>query len=428
MLIKRYQLLFACVLIMLFVILVGSLSVSAQQSGTITVFPVPDNNYLENPGIGWQNTPGNLPYLLPETLSYASRSDISWQILNPSQGTYFWDPLDTAIQQANTAGKLASFRVYTMKGESFGGHQVPQWVVDIDPTVIQATNGSPHYNNCTYQDTWSVFVEALRQRYDGDSRIAFIDISGYGNFSEWNWLNDQTLWEDDYMIPETLDGMARNRLADMFIGGSNLTHSCENSAGLPENRNYAYTGFQSRQLLMPYAGTQQSSRYVAERRSDVGIRYDCLGRASSNFLNKIGDVVANTWATAPIVFEFCGGFGATPEIIDVSRNFINVAHASIVHDNLIEPRDALAIEELMRNVGYRYTLAEATYSGVITPGDNLNLSMQWQNIGTSPAYPRLGYDFRLEIYLLDSESNVVASALSAGDIASWMPADRKSVV
>ncbi len=221
----------------------GGLFLSAQQSDIVTVYPATIGSYIENPGIGWQNVPGNQPYLLPETVGYATREDISWQVLNPGDGVYNWSVLEALIQDADAQGKLFSFRIYTMQGETFGGHHVPQWVLDIDPSVIQATNEQPDYANCTYQDTWATFVAALIQQYDGDSRIAFIDISGYGNFNEWSWTDGQTVWEDDYHNPLSLDGLARNRLADMFIGGSNPAHSCLNVSGVPEARAYDYAGF-----------------------------------------------------------------------------------------------------------------------------------------------------------------------------------------
>src|SRR5690606_4762305 len=126
--------------------------------------------------------------------------------------------------------------------------------------------------------------------------------SGYGNFNEWGWEDSQTTWEDNYMNPTTLDGQARSRLAEMFIGGSNNSHRCQ-TGNSTQTTSYNYVGFQETQLVMPFAGIQQSTRYVAESRSDVGIRYDCLGRDAS--LPKIDDVIEATWRTAPIVFEFC---------------------------------------------------------------------------------------------------------------------------
>ena len=403
----------------------GQLTLSAQYvNDFVTVYPAEDNSFFTNPGIGWQRMEYNNPPLLSETIVYPTREDISWQKLNPGNGQYNWSILDNKIQAASNNGQLFSFRVYTMQGESYGGHHVPQWVIDRDSRVIR--RGAPDYANCTYQTHWASFVNRLRQRYDGDSRIAFIDISGYGNFNEWSWTDGQTVWEDNYMNPESLDGMARNRLAEMFIGGSNSSHDCASANGSTITTNYNYPGFQSTQLVMPYAGIQQSTRYVAAQRSDVGIRYDCLGRretTNSDPMVKIGDVIRDTWQNAPIVFEFCANSTTEYDVMQRAEALINDAHAVIVHENLENPRDEMPLERLLTDLGYRYQLTQAVYDSSVSGGDELSLSMAWQNVGTAPAYPSMGYDFDLHIYLLDVDGNVVAQEQSEANISWWMPAD-----
>ena len=63
----------------------------------------------------------------------------------------------------------------------------------------------------------------------GNPAIAFIDISGYGKFNEWDW-GTQTewdpLWDESYKknpreppsTMQTLDSQARRRLVDIFVG------------------------------------------------------------------------------------------------------------------------------------------------------------------------------------------------------------------
>lgn len=399
----------------------GQLSLSAQFTNDfVTVYPSADNSYFANPGIGWQRMEGNTPALLEETVVYGSRSEVAWRVLNPGLGQYDWSALEEKIDDATNNGQLFSFRVYTMRGEDWGGHQVPQWVVNRDSSIIQG--GSPNYANCSYQTYWAIFVDQLRARYDGDPRISFIDISGYGNFNEWSWTDGQTEWDNDYMNPASLDGMARIRLSDMFIGGGDQSHDCQTANGSTLTTSYSYPGFQSTQLIMPYAGVQQASRYVAERRADVGIRYDCLGREDSSFLEKIGDVVEDTWRTAPIIFELCGVSTSDSRAMQESETFINAAHGVLVHENMDGDRDEMPVRRMMTDVGYRYQLTQAVYDSTVSAGDNLSISMAWQNVGTSPAYTSMGYDFELQIYLLDSSGNVVSTMTSTSNVSWWMPA------
>lgn len=270
------------------------------QSNQQIITPIVLTDFFTNPGIGFQAMQNLDHPALPETVRYR-RPQYAWKNQNPADGVYDWSAVDADLAAAIAQGQQFSFRIYTMRGEQFGGHQIPQWVIDRGARLLN--NGEPQYSNCIYQAEWARFVEALRQRYDGNPHLAYIDIAGYGNFNEWSWQN-QTTWENDYMNPTTLDGMARKRLADTFIGGSG-TIQCKDAANNTTTVNYNYPGFQQTQLLMPYAGIQQSSRYVHARRTDVGLRHDCLGSPNhtNDMLTKIGDLLADTWRSAPIAYE-----------------------------------------------------------------------------------------------------------------------------
>ena len=198
-----------------------------------------------------------------------------------------------------------------MRGEDYGGHQVPQWVLDKGAVIA---NGEPVYSNCVYQEEWGKFVNQLIKRYDGNPNIAFVDISGYGDFNEWSWRDNQTewdeVWADAYASgkasPTTMsnvDAYARRALADMFIGGSISNHQCVDASNKVQTKSYSYGGFKNTQLVMPYAGIIQSSQYVFTRSKNVGFRYDCLGRDSSTtivtadrFLTELNQI----WPNAPV--------------------------------------------------------------------------------------------------------------------------------
>jgi hypothetical protein len=302
-----------------------------------------------------------------------------------------------------------------MRSSSLGGHQVPQCVLNKGAELLP--NGEPDYSNCVYQAEWSKFVEAMRQKYDGNAHIAFIDISGYGNFNEWSWQDQQTNTDGG-----SLDAQARQRLADMFIGGAG-TIQCR-VAGQIQIVTYDYPGFQTTQLVMPYAGIAQSTRYVAGRRADVGFRHDCLGSAShtNNMMSRVGDVILNTWRKAPIVYEFCTGSTADPNFIAQATNILRLTHGSIVRDNLAGQRSTPILANLLKFAGYRFALLQVDHPRFIESGNDFNLAMIWANIGYAPAYPKMGQDFELHFYLMHSGA-VVRDWLINTDIATWMPAD-----
>lgn len=408
--------------LLLIIVGIGSgtwLADGALQIGQpITINPTPIDTYLTNPGIGWQQMDDVPEGALPETVEYPDRPQIAWQILNPEEGVYLWEILDEKLNEAVADGEMFSFRVYTMRGEVFGGPQVPEWVLDKGANLIE---GEPNYASCIYQEEWGRFVDALRERYDGNPDIAYIDVSGYGSFNEWNW-NPQTYWEENLPQLETLDGFARKRLVDTFLGNSADDHECETPDGETVTVSYDYTGFQETQLIMPFAGIRQTLEYVEGLRSDVGFRYDCLGNPGDidGLLERPGEVMANRWQDAPIVYEMCSEVD-----FDEANELLRFTHGSLVHDNATE--DLEAVEDLLRYTGYRYLLHEATTVDAAAAGSSIPFDMTWRNVGYAPSYPRMGQTFTLNVYLTSPDGQIIVEQTTPADISTWMPADEIGV-
>jgi hypothetical protein len=412
--------------------------VIAQETQTVTYQA--SEEYIQNHGIGWQYMSSSNISVLPESVSYIERSQISWKLLNPSEGVYNWSLIDSHVNRASSLRKQTSFRVYTMRGESFGTHQVPDWVIAKGAKIL--TTGEPDYANCTYQDEWTKFVQLLRARYDGNPNIAFIDISGYGNFNEWSWQN-QTEWDDKWAAAyanyvagktpaptrslfTTLDGQARRRLADAFAGGTFPTHQCRTLTGEVKTVSYTYPGFQKTQLIQPIAGVRQSTQYARVTHPKVGFRYDCLGRSGSTaavFKKDYGEFFGTAWRTVPVIFELCSVNWSDAGFLTRAKDLLQYAHGTLVHDNPNGSVNAIATRSLMRDVGYKYTLKDAVLPKTIRSGQSSTITLNWQNTGYAKNYPSMGQKFVLRYYLLDANNNEVFFANVNTDIEKWLPAE-----
>ncbi|HEX6976728.1 MAG TPA: DUF4832 domain-containing protein, partial [Patescibacteria group bacterium] len=385
-----------------------------------TATPVQIGDYLSNPGIGWQEAHTLSNPLLPETVSYR-RSTYGWAAQNPGDGNFDWSAVDNDLGAAVASGKQFSFRIYTMKGPGFGGAQIPQWVFDKGATL---KDSSPDYSNCVYQEEWGKFVNAMKAKYDGNTNISFIDISGYGNFNEWSWTDGQTVFDGDFSNPGSLDGQARKRLADMFIGGSGSIQ-CRDKNGQIQTVSYSYPGFSRTQLVMPYAGVRQSNEYVNARRADVGLRNDCLGRAGNyeDVTSKVGNVIQRVWPVAPVVFEYCGSASTNPELLSQADLLLRWAHGSLTHDNFSANRDLGGLTNILRNAGYRYYVKNASFPSGVVQGGNFTVDTTWTNSGYAPNYPRMGQTFSVHYYLVDANGNAAVDQVAQTNTASWIPGD-----
>jgi hypothetical protein len=88
--------------------------------------------------------------------------------------TYYWDSLDYAIDAADKAGKLSTFRI-------IGGQNSPPWV---QPTVTFTNAKSGKINTLPilwsnkYLNPFCALIKAACQRYGHDKRVAWIVMAG----------------------------------------------------------------------------------------------------------------------------------------------------------------------------------------------------------------------------------------------------------
>jgi hypothetical protein len=379
----------------------------------VTVNLEPINDLLANPGIGWQDTDLFHPRF-PQMVSYARPE---WQTLNPAEGVYDW----SALERLRSAATTFSFGVKTASSPPWGsGQAVPQWVVDKGAVMVNSredaeTAYEPIYHNCIFLEEHARFIEALRQRYDGDPDVEFIDIRSYGFYGEWHTPQ----YNEDV---NSLDYNARIRIAEMYIGGSG-TRPCSMPDGSIQNVSYSYTGFQRTQLVMPYTPWfQQTLLWVFDnRRRDIGIRHDALGSPGHQdaYRAQIGGLVQQIWPYEPIVFEFSSNAWSDAYLIS-ARQFILEMHGSIVHDNLSGQGSDALIRDLLTVTGYRLLPRTVTYSASVKPGEGLALAVLWQNAGSAPPYTA----YPVMAYLTDSTGGTVAAQWQlAVDTRTWLPGD-----
>ncbi len=375
-----------------------------------TVYPDQVEGYLPNPYMGWQDTQ-TTGKRFAETVGYRR---INWNVLNPGDGVYDWSPIEAL--RSDMQGEAISFRIRNAVPPPWGpGQAMPDWLVKQGAKIVPGDTDAgtePYYAGCLFLAAHAKFVDALRQRYDGDPGVAYIDIGSYGTYGEWDSIQYNAQ-------PDSLDWHARRRLIDMYLGGQG-TRPCEDNNGQIVQVTYNYVGFHKTRLLMPYTPWfSDSVVYAVGQRQDVGIRHDALGSAShqQRYQMEIGGLVQQTWPTAPIVFEFAS-FAYTPEALQSAAAFAREMHATFVHDNFSGQGDNDQIENVLVSIGYRLTLRRMAYSGELRPGQTLSFEMDWENTGVAPPYFKT---YPLVLSLTNAAGTAVQTQRLDPDIRSWMP-------
>lgn len=413
------------------------------------VFPARIDDVLVNPGMGfadfhfgwWCNLPPITftpeecaPRVLsswPENYPRAGTAYFRWhwKDLEPIRGQIAFDLIDTTIQSANVLGETLSFRVMTIDdGDGVG---VPDWLRQAPYSVPDVLPGNPSiywpdYRDATFQAEHQRFVQALGARYNDHPGVDHVDIGSVGCWGEWNTA--------------CLDG------AGGIFGIFNPQSTADNEAiltayeGLIDHYVDAFPDTPVVMLGLAYDWELQTMLYATGR--GAGWRVDCWGDwgfwgSWTHHTHSYPDMLANAaaldptfpdlWKQAPIQLEVCGvmqdwhdfGWTTTPPDGNVYKTFQWALdqHASVLNAKFnAVPLDYVpAMENLLRQNGYRFVMDSLSHPSSVSPGETLAITSQWSNLGVAPAYRPRDLTYRLR-----NAGNEVTFQ-SAADIRTWLP-------
>ena len=178
-------------------------------SGTETVeryvvHPVDTGMALENPGMGWvlhyydngldcygsKLAPADTLEDFPGITVIYLR--LAWGYLEPEEGRYNWEIIDTPAQRWISRGKQIAFRFSCSEWDDQPA--TPAWVQAAGAKGYHYTPGKgidpegrywePDYNDPIFLEKHGNFLAAVAARYDGAPEVAFIDIGSFGIWGE----------------------------------------------------------------------------------------------------------------------------------------------------------------------------------------------------------------------------------------------------
>lgn len=122
-----------------------------------------------------------------------------WSDIEPSPGVYDWTPIDNSINAARAVHLPVILHV-------IAGIYSPSWVLAQSRTVsvpnVYFPNTGPYPTvatvpvpwDPTYLTDWESFSRAFAARYDGNSEIYLVDLSGGGDIGDMYLPADMTAW------------------------------------------------------------------------------------------------------------------------------------------------------------------------------------------------------------------------------------------
>ena len=109
---------------------------------------------------------------------------LPWALIEPEEGHFLWESLDTPAQRWIDQGLQVSFRISAL--EPWMYKATPQWVFDAGAKGFDAEGwvNEPDYDDPIYLEKVEHFVKAMAERYDGSPHVAFVDVGHMGMWGE----------------------------------------------------------------------------------------------------------------------------------------------------------------------------------------------------------------------------------------------------
>lgn len=373
----------------------------ASGGETVVVSPQEIDDILLNPGMGFTTFHSFEGDARNENYPHCSIAYFRWywDVLEPEEGQYRWEIIDQTIEKARARGQTLALRVMPANGVP----KVPQWLRDMGCKGKEFNDGKswmPDHSDPLFLEKQGALVKALGERYDGRPDIDHVDIGSMGRWGEWH-----TSGTGMPMPPFEV----KQQIVDWYLAA-----------------------FKQTPLVM-LIGDAEALEYAVSQ--GAGWRADCLGDMGGfsktwnhmdfypKQLKKAN--AEQAWQTAPVCFETCWTMQFWQDKGWDVKHILDFAlkmHCSVVNNKSSAiPKDWWpAVNEFQKKMGYRLVLRRLEHPSAIGPGNELALSMAWENVGVAPLYR----EYPLAVQLVAGEK-VAAQAELHANLKEWLPGEHQ---
>ncbi|MDR3709043.1 MAG: hypothetical protein P4L33_12150 [Capsulimonadaceae bacterium] len=398
-------------------------SSAAKTSVWTSTVSLPTDGVANNPLRGYSlwDKWGVVPLTNPKRDRYIR---VEWADIEKGEGEYDFSIFDRALARLQKGERLG-FAVMSANSTSKSGVSVPEYIVKrltkgfFAPRHAgnPATFYVPDWNDPLYLSGVEKLFAALGAKYDGDPRIAFVDIRMYGNYGEWHDFGD------------------RGRIP--YDDPSVNTQGCRAGSAETKRRivDAQVRAFPHTRLVMMTDDTPSLLYALSlKTRIPIGMRRDSYGW--THFVKDLlprdisaadRQLILDRWKVAPFIVEPAPAVnGKRFEAgLDALTGQVREFHVSLISDtNFASSRwgDFAADEQQAmiaagNSAGYSLEPLRFEYPVEIGKGKQLTVRSTWSNLGSAPTYER----WALSYSLADSSGNVIWSAPSSLTVGSLLP-------
>ncbi len=371
--------------------------------------------YQERTDDKWTNN-DNVPLPKPELDAYTR---YSWRQIEKAKDEYDFSVIDSDLARAEREGRKFGFRILSVN-EFSSQYEVPDYLVSLVPgkdcPVSAPPEGSdtvwtPDWNDPNYIDRAGKLIQKLAQRYDGDPRIAWIDMGLYGRWGEWHngglCVPAGTTATKNAIIDAHLDAFKKTRLVLSVNAAQDDAEDRGDSLG-----------------------------YALSKSPTLGLRSDALGHV---WFDEQWDILPvfvapgtakmmqERWKRAPLITEYFGN-----SIPWVALEQVKKWHVALVGNSEgagkwseLSQYEKDVLASVGKHAGYRYLVNQVSYPPKVAAGTSISIASQWYNLGVAPTYDRWNITFALHKNGINAPLWKKTSSL---DLKTLLPAQEPATV
>lgn len=327
-----------------------------------------------------------------------------WEQIEPEEGLYNWDLIDSHLARARENGQTLEFRIMLeWPGEYNIG--IPQWLVEKGVNLrLTHCEGEDYYSpdleDPIIKASHAKLIRALGERYDGHPDLGSVDIGSVGLWGEWH----------EYCHPELMPGREElSAIIDLY-----------------------YESFPNTPLVA-LVDDKEGILYAAGKGRSAW-RGDCWG----NYLPEgsgwnhhedsywpAHNLIPEAWENGLVALESCYTMKSWYSEGNAIKQIVDDAiawHATLAHNksDYIPGEYQSEIERLVKKLGFRLVLRNIEYDQMVEPASTSALNLDWENLGIAPPYR----DHRLAFRLRDKQDSIFGQYISDQSIQGWLPGSR----
>ncbi len=356
--------------------------------------PMDNGKALINPSMGW-----TLHYYDNNIRYYGDRLEPSdtmddfpglstvylrlpWSFIEPEEGKFQWEILDTPAQRWIDKGKKVALRITA--SEPMMRWATPEWVAKAGAKGYEWGKGrnlncwgetwkskeslwEPVYDDPIFFEKAESFIKAMATRYDDNSNISFIDIGHFGLWGEGHTVNSTKI---DYHI-----SVLRQHI-DLYCKHFKKTQLCISDD---------YAGYNKLGYRFPITDYAFSK--------GVTIRDDSIMVGAYPIHWRHDEMAQLFWHDYPVILEtdhYGSGLKKGTWKDDLFIKSVEEYHASYMSIHWW-PKEFLesnreVIDKINLRLGYRLNLKSIEWPEKIAVGEPFEITQSWANVGVAPCY------------------------------------------